>query len=124
MAWPGWNSVTEERGVEILYHAGKFEERACRREKARTAARPDRTRLPAGRLQIIHKDQMSNARTVQRFLREARAAAQLHHPNIVVAHDAEEAAGELTRRLPFRVLLGGPRLDSCQTGCRGLTARC
>src|SRR5262245_12668829 len=44
-------------------------------------------------LKVLHEDQVANPRTVQRFLREARAAAHLRHPNIVLAHDAGEAGG-------------------------------
>ena len=36
---------------------------------------------------------MKDAATVARFQREVEAAAKLSHPNIVAAHDADEAAG-------------------------------
>src|SRR5262245_48828957 len=39
-------------------------------------------------LKIIKKERLANPDAVQRFYREARAAAQLVHPNIVLAFDA------------------------------------
>jgi serine/threonine protein kinase len=44
-------------------------------------------------LKVIRKDRLSNPKAVQRFFQEARAAARLHHPNIVLAFDAGEANG-------------------------------
>jgi serine/threonine protein kinase/uncharacterized protein YkwD len=41
-------------------------------------------------LKIIHKQQLASPTAVERFRREARAAAQLTHPNIVIAYDADE----------------------------------
>src|SRR5262249_54084297 len=39
-------------------------------------------------LKIIRKEKLANPEAVQRFYREVRAAAQLSHPNIVLAYDA------------------------------------
>jgi len=49
-----------------------------------------------------------DAHARERFLREARAAAALNHPNIVVLHDAGEASGH-----PFLVMefVAGPSLE-------------
>jgi WD40 repeat protein len=44
-------------------------------------------------LKVINPGLMSNPATVQRFHQEARLTAQLHHPNIVTAFDADEAGG-------------------------------
>lgn len=44
-------------------------------------------------LKLIRKDRIANPATVKRFQREIRAAAQLNHPNIVLAFDADEANG-------------------------------
>ena len=44
-------------------------------------------------LKIIRKEKLNSAETVERFLREARVAAKLKHPNIVAIHDANVADG-------------------------------
>src|ERR1700687_3573254 len=40
-------------------------------------------------LKVIRKERLANPDFVRRFYREIQAAAQLSHPNIVVAYDAE-----------------------------------
>jgi formylglycine-generating enzyme required for sulfatase activity/tRNA A-37 threonylcarbamoyl transferase component Bud32 len=42
-------------------------------------------------IKLIHKERLSQPQIIERFSREARAAAQLSHPNIVIAHDAGQA---------------------------------
>jgi eukaryotic-like serine/threonine-protein kinase len=42
-------------------------------------------------LKVINREYTSNPAAAERFQREIRAAAQLHHPNIVAAYDAEQA---------------------------------
>jgi eukaryotic-like serine/threonine-protein kinase len=44
-------------------------------------------------LKVIRKEKLASANAVQRFYAEVRTAAQLSHPNIVLAHDAGEAGG-------------------------------
>jgi serine/threonine-protein kinase len=44
-------------------------------------------------LKQIHKKLVANADMVERFHREIQAAAQLSHPNIVLAYDADEIDG-------------------------------
>jgi WD40 repeat protein len=39
-------------------------------------------------LKVIRKERLSSPDAVKRFYQEAQAAAALHHPNIVLAHDA------------------------------------
>ncbi len=41
-------------------------------------------------LKVIRKDRLTNPDAVRRFDREIRAAAQLSHPNIVTAYDADQ----------------------------------
>src|SRR5262249_9788347 len=43
-------------------------------------------------LKIIRKEKLASENTVNRFYQEVRAAAQLVHPNIVVAYDAGNVA--------------------------------
>jgi WD40 repeat protein/serine/threonine protein kinase len=44
-------------------------------------------------LKVINPGLMRNPASVSRFQQEVRAAAQLSHPNIVTAYDADEASG-------------------------------
>ena len=44
-------------------------------------------------LKLIRKERLANEAAVRRFQREIRAAAQLTHPNIVHAYDADEVNG-------------------------------
>ena len=44
-------------------------------------------------LKVIKNELMRNTEVVERFHREVKAAAQLSHPNIVTAYDAEQANG-------------------------------
>jgi WD40 repeat protein len=44
-------------------------------------------------LKVINPGLVRNPSAVQRFRQEVRAAARLHHPNIVTAHDADQAGG-------------------------------
>jgi serine/threonine-protein kinase len=41
-------------------------------------------------LKRIRKDRLASPDAVRRFLREVRAAAQLNHPNVVLAYDADQ----------------------------------
>jgi serine/threonine protein kinase len=65
-------------------------------------------------VKVLHTKYVGDPLLVERFRREARAAAQLHHPNVVTIHDYGEASGEggfayivmeLVRGLPLRELL-------------------
>jgi WD40 repeat protein/serine/threonine protein kinase len=44
-------------------------------------------------LKVMRKERMANPDSIRRFHREIRAAAQLSHPNIVMAYDADEVDG-------------------------------
>ncbi|MFO0842398.1 MAG: WD40 repeat domain-containing serine/threonine protein kinase [Gemmataceae bacterium] len=44
-------------------------------------------------LKVINPELVASLPAVERFQREVRAAARLHHPNIVTAHDADKAGG-------------------------------
>lgn len=44
-------------------------------------------------LKVIRPEHVASPNALRRFLREARAAARLSHPNIVRVHDADEANG-------------------------------
>jgi eukaryotic-like serine/threonine-protein kinase len=44
-------------------------------------------------VKVLHERLTGDEKLVERFRREARAAAQLHHPNVVTIHDYGEARG-------------------------------
>lgn len=44
-------------------------------------------------LKLIRKERLDNPAAVRRFRREIKAAAQLNHPNVVLAFDADEVNG-------------------------------
>ncbi|HEX7318087.1 MAG TPA: protein kinase [Pyrinomonadaceae bacterium] len=44
-------------------------------------------------IKVLHQRLTNDEKLVERFRREARAAAQLHHPNVVTIHDYGEARG-------------------------------
>jgi serine/threonine-protein kinase len=44
-------------------------------------------------VKVIRDEYLDNTEAVQRFEREARAAAKMRHPNVVLVHDAGEAGG-------------------------------
>jgi serine/threonine-protein kinase len=44
-------------------------------------------------LKVLHPKFLADESAVERFRREARAAAQLHHPNVVTIHDYGETQG-------------------------------
>src|SRR5688572_10403343 len=44
-------------------------------------------------LKLVRPDFLDRPEAVERFRREVKAAARLNHPNIVAAHDAEQAGG-------------------------------
>ena len=44
-------------------------------------------------IKVLHSRLTGDEKLVERFRREARAAAQLHHPNVVTIHDYGEARG-------------------------------
>jgi|GEM_PF-5699018 len=52
-------------------------------------------------LKLLAPGMQQNAELRERFLREARAAGRLQHPNIVVIHDLGEEAGELYIAMEF-----------------------
>jgi serine/threonine-protein kinase len=65
-------------------------------------------------VKVLHSKLVNDETLIERFRREARAAAQLHHPNVVTIHDYGEARGpegfayivmELVRGLSLRDLL-------------------
>ena len=44
-------------------------------------------------LKVIRSDHLDHPGSVERFLREAKAAAKLHHPNVVTIYDTDQAGG-------------------------------
>jgi serine/threonine protein kinase len=52
-------------------------------------------------LKVIRKTRVSNARSVDRFLREVRASARLSHPNVVRAYDADQVGDDYYFAMEF-----------------------
>ncbi|MFO0795856.1 MAG: protein kinase [Gemmataceae bacterium] len=83
-------------------------------------------------VKVIRPELLARPLAAERFVREVRAAARLHHPNIVAAFDAEEAAGACLLVMEFvpgeplsEVVSGGPLsvADACRVArdaARGL----
>src|SRR4051812_16244398 len=84
-------------------------------------------------LKVIHPRYTSSPAAVERFRREVRSAAKLNHPNIVAAHDAEQAGGTHYLVMEFvegetlseRLKRGGPlgaaeACDYARQVCAGL----
>src|SRR5262249_54736674 len=47
-------------------------------------------------LKLIRPERLASAQAVKRFQREVRTAAQLNHPNVVLAYDSDELNGVLS----------------------------
>lgn len=45
-------------------------------------------------IKVIRQERLNDSDLLRRFQREVRAAAQLNHPNVVHAHDCDEAGGK------------------------------
>lgn len=65
-------------------------------------------------LKVIRPEFLSRPGAVERFRREVRAAAQLHHPNIITAFDADEAGG--AHFLVMEYVPGEPLSDVVRRG--------
>src|SRR5258708_25615297 len=66
-------------------------------------------------VKILSDNLAASSEFMERFRREARTAANLHHPNVITVHDF----GEDERGVPYLVLeyVGGPTLaDMMDTG--------
>ena len=85
-------------------------------------------------LKVLPKAMSSNADAVKRFLREARVAARLNHPNVVAVHDVDQQRGlcflvmELVKGHTAAELLAQGELSWTEAtrliadACRGLAA--
>lgn len=85
-------------------------------------------------LKILPKSMSSNPVALKRFLREARVAASISHPNVVTVHDVDQINGQCF--LVMELMTGGTAQDLLQPGpiewreatriisdtCRGLVA--
>ena len=67
-------------------------------------------------LKVLHGHLARDAEMLERFRREARAASQLVHPNIVPIIDAGEAEGVLFTVMPY--MPGGSYADRIAAGAR------
>src|SRR2546421_6728428 len=72
-------------------------------------------------VKVLHKQLVADADMLERFRREARAAAQLRHPNIVSIIDLSEARGEDAPAYIVMELIEGESLRALlrREGCLG-----
>jgi len=68
-------------------------------------------------LKVLRPELACDSAFVERFLREARAAARIHHPGVVMVHDAGQVDGGLYLAMEY---MPGGDLRSCITAGRGL----
>jgi serine/threonine protein kinase len=61
-------------------------------------------------IKVLHQEYVADGVAIERFRREARAAAQLHHPNVSVIYDYGEARGEDAPAYIVMELIEGPSL--------------
>lgn len=85
-------------------------------------------------IKVLPKEMASNADALKRFLREARVAARLNHPNVVAVHDVDQQRGfcflvmELVKGCTAADLLSQGALSWTEAtrlitdACRGLAA--
>ncbi len=73
-------------------------------------------------LKVIRPAFLARAGAVERFRREVRAAAQLNHPNIATAYDADEAGG--SHFLVMEYVNGEVLLDVVRRGPLPVAAAC
>src|SRR5262249_37691660 len=81
--WPPGLEGASVAGYEVLEEIGRGGMGVVYKARHRRM-----NRLVA--LKVIDKEHLGSAVAVQRFYREVQAAAQLSHPNIVMAYDAGE----------------------------------
>lgn len=80
---PGGEATPQLNAYEVLEEIGRGGMGIVYKARQR-----DRNRIVA--LKIIRKEKLANADNVARFRREARAAARLSHPNIVLLFEADQ----------------------------------
>ncbi len=57
-------------------------------------------------VKVLRREYVNDEKTVERFRREARAAAMLRHPNIVIIHDFSEGRGDVPAYIVMELVEG------------------
>jgi eukaryotic-like serine/threonine-protein kinase len=57
-------------------------------------------------VKVLRREYVNDEKTVERFRREARAAATLRHPNIVIIHDFSEGRGDVPAYIVMELVEG------------------
>ncbi len=73
-------------------------------------------------VKVIRPEILARPQVAERFMREVRAAAKLHHPNIVAAFDAEKTGG--TCLLAMEYVPGETLAETVKAGPLGLVEAC
>ncbi len=63
-------------------------------------------------VKLLHRKYVTEPEAIERFRREACAAARLHHPNVVTIHDFGDAKSDLEPAFIVMELVGGETLRS------------
>jgi formylglycine-generating enzyme required for sulfatase activity/tRNA A-37 threonylcarbamoyl transferase component Bud32 len=85
------NQLLQGRGPDLLLGPYLLLERLGEGGMGTVFKARHRTLGRLAALKVIRKERLENPDAVKRFHREVRAAAQLNHPNVVLAFDAAEA---------------------------------
>ncbi|MFO0817193.1 MAG: WD40 repeat domain-containing serine/threonine protein kinase [Pirellulales bacterium] len=65
-------------------------------------------------IKLLPRSLASRPESLARFLREARAAAQLHHPHVVAVYEADQFSGQYY--IVLELVRGGNLLDAVRSG--------
>jgi len=84
------NQLFQDRGGDLVLGQYVIQERLGEGGMGQVFKAQQRRLNRVVALKVIRKDRLANPEAVRRFHREIQAVAQLSHPNVVVAYDADQ----------------------------------